>query len=247
MKRLQLMLMLLALSFIPKAFAFQTNAERIESYLHILESSDNDEQEQMLSRLQWSGLSDPALYDVIEQRLLQQYQVMGGATSGLMAYHARALGYSGNEKYRQTLQLVSEQAANAKLRSHAARALTDLDKFSGWWSLLPAQPAQAAGQSIEAATYLQMLNTDNVFVQRLAARAIFHEGTDDEELLERAAELIRAGYLESGLDEEAEDTIAWLCKAIGQNAAASYRSLLADVADRSPSGKIAKYAGKYAK
>ncbi|GGB80917.1 hypothetical protein GCM10011352_03280 [Marinobacterium zhoushanense] len=245
MTRIKLILTLVAVCLAQSAAAFQTNEERIANYVSLLGSNNYDQQQKMLSRLQWSGLSDPALYDVIEQRLLAHQQTDDRALAGLMAHHARALGYSGNEKYRPTLALVSEQASDSKLRSHAKRALGDLSAFSGWWALLPGQPTPAPGQSIESATYMQMLNTDNVFVQRLAARAIFHERIADAGLLKRSAELIQEKYLDVGMDGETEDTIAWLCKAIGQNAAAQYRSFLADVAEKSPSRKVAKYARSY--
>ncbi|MBV1788278.1 hypothetical protein KQ940_09440 [Marinobacterium sp. D7] len=245
MKRIKLILALVAVCMAQQVAAFQTNEERIASYVSQLGGNNHEQQQQMLSRLQWSGLSDPALFDVIEQGLLEQYQADDRTLTGLMSHYARALGYSGNDKYRQTLALVSEQASDSKLRSHAKRALSDLTRFSEWWSLLPGQPTPEPGQSIEVATYMQMLNTNNVFVQRLAARAIFHEHIADAGLLKRSAELIEEKYLDGGMDGETEDTIAWLCKAIGQNAATRYRDFLAQVAEKTPSRKIAKYAGSY--
>jgi len=247
MKKFGIALLVWAATFSLPGQAFENNAERIDYYLQILNGRDTAQQQQMLSRLQWSGLSDPALYDVIEQRLLAHYGDMNRKVSGLMAHHARALGYSGNEKYRKTLELVSQDAENSKLRSHAAKALMDLNRFSGWWELLAEPPVQAEGQSIEAATYLQMLNTDNVFVQRLAARAVFHERIQDPLLLERMAALVEAQYLSPAMEGEAEDTLAWFCKALGENAQARYQPLLQKVAAQGASAKVAKYARKYSR
>jgi len=86
-----------------------------------------------------------------------------------------------------------------------------------------------------------------VFVQRLAARAIFHERIQDTLLLERMAALVEAQYLNPAMEGEAEDTLAWFCKALGENAQVRYQTLLQKVAAQSPSAKVAKYARKYSK
>lgn len=246
MKSVRILAFVAASMFSVSAFAYQSNAERISSYVKTLETGNVESQELMLNRLQWSGLSDPALFDVVEQRLLKHYQQdLNGKNINLMSYHVRALGYSGNEKYRSTLAEVSQNADDSKVRRHAKKALTDLSRWSQWLSKLPESVEEKPGQSIETATYLQMLNVDDAYVQRLAARAIFHEKNRDRALLQKAVELVKSSYMNSGLDGETEDTIAWLCKAIGVAGDEQQRAFLRQVADESPSRKIAKYAGKY--
>lgn len=249
MKKIYVLAMILVSFFSVSVFAFQSNEERINNYVSVLESGDQGVQEQMLNRLQWSGLSDPALFDVVEKRLLEHYNQdnPNGHLISLMSFHARALGYSGNEKYRSTLAEVAQNATDNKVRKHAKKALSDLTRWAQWLATLPQNVSVEAGQSIEVATYLHMLNVDNAFVQRLAARAIFHEKQRDKALIAKAVELIRARYLETGLDGETEDTIAWLCKAIGVAGSSDEQAFLAQVAENSPSPKIAKYAGKYSR
>jgi hypothetical protein len=229
------------------ALAYPTNAERIEGYVQILESGGDRSQQEMLNRLQWSGLSDPALFDVIEKRLLQRYQecCLSGDAIDLIAYHVRALGYSGNEKYRATLDEVKQNAEHGALKRHAGKALVDLPRWDKWLALLPAPVMAASGQSIETATYQQMLDVDNIFVQRLAARAIFHEQNRDAVLLEKAVALVEASYMNANLEEEAEDTVAWLCKAIAVAGTSEQHAFLLRVAEQTPSRKIAKYAKKH--
>lgn len=227
--------------------ALESRQERIESYLSVLSSSDSVAKEQMLNRLQWSGLSDSQLFDVVEQRVLDTYLQAGldGKTINLIAYHVRALGYSGNEKYSETLSLVKSNTAAGKLQRHAKKALLDLSRFSDWNQLLSEETQVFEDKSDEIATYMKMLNVNNVFVQRLAARAIYHEQQRDQALLERAAERLSTVYLQENPGSEAEDTAAWLCKAIGQSQRPEFIALLTKVASDTPSRKIAKYAKKY--
>lgn len=247
MKNLRLIMLLLSVLFSQAAMAYGSNEERIDRFIELLNSGDYAAQEEMLNRLQWSGLSDPALFDVVQGHLLTHYQDDSAAPdlTSLLSYQVRALGFSGNERYRQTITEVSQNAASSKLRKYARKALSDLSKFSQWLSLLPPAVTPVEGQSIESATYLAMLSVENTFVQRLAARAIFHERIGDPVLLERAEAIIRSHYMNPDLDAETQDTIAWLCKDLGQNGKTQYSIFLAEVADKTPSRKIAKYAGKY--
>ncbi|MBY4676124.1 hypothetical protein [Marinobacterium arenosum] len=227
------------------AMAFSTDDERVDSYLSVLATATDETKEVMLNRLQWSGLSDPRFYDEVENRLLTSYLSQDGREFNLLAYHARALGYSGNPKYRDTLVKVHKEAVNGKLRRHAEKALRDLDKFAVWNEKIRKSGLVVEGKSVEVATYLRMLSVDDVFVQRLAARAIFHEKRRDDDLLASVAKSLKALYLKPGLDAAAQDTAAWFCKALGQSRSPDYLTLLGKVADETPYKKIKKYAQKY--
>jgi len=164
-----------------------------------------------------------------------------------MAHQIRALGYSGNEKYRNTLMQIEKEAANRKLRNHAKKALIWLDRYKNWNKLIADADFTVEGKSIEVTNYMKMLSVDDVFVQRIAARATFHEKQRDPDLLALTAEKLKMVYMQSGLDGEAQDTAAWFCKVLGQNGYWEYGDLLSKVAADSPYKKIRKYALKYTK
>jgi hypothetical protein len=58
---------------------------------------------------------------------------------------------------------------------------------------------------------------------------------------------LSASYRLDGLDGETQDTMAWYCKALGQNAIDQYNDLLTQVKDNTPYKKIKKWASKYAR
>ena len=90
-----------------------------------------------------------------------------------------------------------------------------------------------------------MLSVDDPLVQRLAARAIFHEKQQDPDLLALTAEKLKALYNKDGLGGEAQDTAAWFCKAIGQSGKPEYQNLLSEVVKTTPYKKIRKHALKF--
>jgi len=247
MNKLKLMTMLVAFTVNTSAMAFATNDDRIDDYLNTLTTASIDDKEEMLNRLQWSGLTDARLYDDIELRIKSQYldRNLNKKQLNLVSYQVRALGYSGNEKYRATITLVSNSAGSPKLKRHALKAKADLNDFIAWNKLVADSNLVVEGKSAEVTTYMKMLNVNDFFVQRLAARAIYHEKQTDTELLDLAEEKLKMLYLKAGLDGEWQDTAAWLCKAIGQSGEQKYIKFLAEVNDKTPYNKIRKYAKKY--
>lgn len=229
-------------------FAFTSVDEQIDHYLEILATGNFESRKQMLERLQWSGLSDPRLYDEIEKQLLAQYQNedLDKYENSLLSHRARALGYSGNEKYRSSLEEVKKAAYQNRVRKHAGKALSELGKYEIWNRKVAQSDTSVEGKSVEVTTYMRMLNVDDSFVQRQAARAIYHENRQDSDLLALVAERLEGLYLQEYLDKQVQDTAAWFCKALGRNGGSKYTALLSKVAENSPHKKIRKYASKYA-
>lgn len=230
------------------AHAFSTVDEQINHYLNVLERGNYTIKLQMLERLQWSGLSDPRLFDVIEKNLLDHYRESqyNEVPLTMLVRQARALGYSGNEKYRTTLAEVRENAGHLKLRDHAHTALHQLPRFRDWHALIQTSDFPVQNKAAEIAAYMKMLSVDNPYVQRLAARAIFHEQRRDADLLALAASRLEARYLDTELSDAGQDTLAWLCKALGQSDSLLYQDLLTLVASDSPHENVRKHASRYA-
>jgi len=236
--------LLLAVASLPTA-AFDTVDGQIDHYLVILEGTDQRAKIAMLKRLQWSGLSDPRLFDVIEAAPLAVIDIkkLDKPTLQEATHKIRTLGYSGNEKYRASLSNLKQNAANRKMRGHAAKALLDLDRFGRWNRQIAASNVKVEGKSAEVTNYMKMLGVDDVLVQRLAARAIFHEKRKDPDLLGMVAEKLKAMHAREGLNGAAQDTGAWYAKALGQSG--NYRDLLVRVNQDSPYKKIKKHSLKF--
>ncbi|OMH31676.1 hypothetical protein [Motiliproteus sp. MSK22-1] len=237
----------LSLLWVGTVSAMSTEAEYVDYLLNKVSSQNEKTKLVALKRLQWSGISSPALYDVIEQRLvelLSPEEELSPRQKKLATYYVRALGYSGNEKYRDYITQLTHISEPWEVKKHARKALTDLPNYGIWHNAIEQSQTSTEGLRIDEAIYLKMLNNRDHFVQRMAARALFHERRSTSQLLEKSAELIHESY-KKPLDAQEQDTVAWLCKVIGQNGNGSYQTLLTEVAAETPHSKIAKYARKY--
>ena len=227
------------------AYAFDSVDEQIDHYLEVLASDNYKARIEMLKRLKWTAITDPRLYDEIEKAPFNQYlnKKLDKITMGDVAHKIRALGFSGNPKYHDTLATIMNYAANKKLRNHAKKALVDLDRFERWNKQINAAEAQVHGKSVEITTYSRMLNVEDTLVQRFAAKAIVDASLQDSDLLDAVAAKLKPMYAKPGLDKREQDTAAWFIRALGQSN--SYRDFLTEVNQNTPHKKLKKYSIKY--
>ncbi len=240
LKQLLTGISLLAMSSM--ANAYSSDDEQIDEVLAIVSSGSQQRKEQVMERLQWSTLSDARLYDVFEQDLLASYEELSFEKDKIrtLAYKLRALGYSGNEKYISTLDLIIKQSKNNKLKRYARKAKADFPNFLAVQNSLMNVSYTNAELPSEVVNYIRLLKTNNSFAQRQAAKAAFHEYQKHPELLEEMAKLLRNTFLKEDLDKQSQDMAAWLCKALIR--AGGYDDLMKQVSEKTPYNKIKKYA-----
>ncbi|MDK9709428.1 MAG: FlgO family outer membrane protein [Desulforhopalus sp.] len=97
-------------------------------YLRMLESNNTREQKNAAQLMVRSNLRDPVVLDVVEKILLNGYKTSGtdhdrNDTVDTLSWLCKALGASGNSKYRATLSKVASEAPNRKLKGYAEKSL----------------------------------------------------------------------------------------------------------------------------
>jgi len=224
------------------SFAYTSNDEQIAHILNVVETGKQQQKEQILERLQWSTLSDPKLFDTFEKDLLKHYQekYLAGDLADLLAYEVRAIGYSGNAKYKPTLALLAKESENSSLKRYAKKAQNDLPTFIAVQNALEKVSVDKPNMASELVNYMKLLETDDSYSQRLAARAIYHEQQNNPELIKLVATKLKNVYMKSALDGLGQDSAAWLCKVLKQQG--GYDTLLNEVAENTPHRKIKRYA-----
>lgn len=107
--------------------------------------------------------------------------------------------------------------------------------------LLVAGGASAMDESMQR--YAQMLASGGVSSVQRGAEEIVNQSINDEELLDVAAEVLAQNYNKNP-GESYVDSMAWVCRALGNSGDGRYKALLEDVADKASARKVGKYCKK---
>ncbi|TNF34758.1 MAG: HEAT repeat domain-containing protein [Gammaproteobacteria bacterium] len=75
-----------------------------------------------------NGSREQEVLDVLAEVMLRDYRREDRTAADAVAWGAKALGASGNARYRPVLEEIINEAPNRKLRGHAEKALKDLPK-----------------------------------------------------------------------------------------------------------------------
>lgn len=81
---------------------------------------------------------------------------------------------------------------------------------------------------------------------RSAAESIYQTGNSDQDVLDAAAETLLTNYRKNPTSETYADSMAWLCRALGNTGNARYKAVVEDVAKNAESRKLKKHCDKAA-
>jgi hypothetical protein len=99
----------------------------------------------------------------------------------------------------------------------------------------------------EAGTrYVKMFANGGPSSMRSAAESIYNTGNTDQEVLDAAAEALLANYRKNPSSETYADSMAWLCRALGNSSNARYQPVVAEVAKNAESRKLKKHCDRAA-
>ncbi len=201
------------------AYGYDSSEHQISDYRRILLADDFEAKCDVLKHLQWAGLSDPRIFDWVEEYVLEFYQssFLSRERFALKRLAIRALAYSGNEKYRYSLFLVEVEAAGEDIRDDGKLALAQLDKHIEWQKIIRKSDHKFAHKNTIISSYMKMLSIQDPEIQQLAATGIVHEKIKDPELLALAFQQWQTLQSQRNLTDQQQSTKRWLLKAIDRN------------------------------
>jgi hypothetical protein len=213
--------------------------EDVQRFIAIFQQSDATAQNRAVEDLAWMGLSDLRLFDPIEQRILAEERAAreSRAEKDRIARYMRALGFSGRPKYRSTLNRFTLDQVYMR---YADQAIKDLPYYQRWNPIISARADWDPNLSDEANRVMNMLRSDDLLLQRIAAKRVWF-GIQDEPALDLLAARLRDAYPKEWQGEEA-DSVAWMAKALGRADKGKYRSLLDEVVAGSPTRGVRNQA-----
>lgn len=236
-----------ALLIATPSFAQADREEEIQRYITLFSSTDNEsEVVAACQQLEWLGLNDPRMFDVAEQRLLALYKTADHDDFvAMLAWQAKALAFSGQEKYRATLSEVAMHGKDKRLRRHASASLSILDSYIEWQPLITDTTGYRGDQPEPVNRYATMLKTRKKKLQAIAAKRIIAEQIDNQYLLDLLRDLIEPELLHHWQDRNDASAVAHMLKALAQSGKAEYRPTLEKAAEHAGTDRIRKYAKSY--
>lgn len=236
---------LLFVAALSNALFAQAAPETPDDYVKVFQSGSPFEKQKAAETLAWAGISSPKLFDLIEQDLEKSLAM--ATTKPAIDYSAwltKALAFSGNSKYRATIQKVIAEAPHKKLKKHAMNALKELDQYAKLNPMIaPKGWPEFAHPSLQQ-RYLNMLDSNDTELMRLAAKRIHYTQNYQADLLSALSRKIESNY-KLPMDNDRMDSIAWMCRALAGSRNMELRSTLEKVAAEASNKKLRSYAAKY--
>lgn len=200
-----------------------------------------------INLLEWTGISDPAIFDPMMERLKTNQTDSSKVGIETNAWLAKGIALSGNAQYKPQLDAIFQSEAHKKLRKHVKTAIVRLDQFAVWNPIISANNASAKNQAeLDHVRLMNMFNSKRGDLMGTATRKIYFNYVSNTEYTDLIAEKLKSNYLSASTADEI-DAYSWMCRTLAETGNKSYKPVLDDVANNPKTNKkLAKYATKYA-
>ena len=195
--------------------------------------------DKLVDELAWKGISDTRVYDVIEERLLDEVQDArrrNRRDRSKIGHYIRGLGYSGQDKYVPTLTKFQEDRAYAR---YAKQALVDMKDYARWNPVISSRATFDPLYSDDVNRVRNMLRSDDRMLQRLGAKCVYFRNGKDAVLLDLVAQQLLATYKDIPTREHA-DAASWMVKALGKSGDKKYVPVLKEVSQGVRDGQVSR-------
>ncbi len=232
------------LSGLPAAWASDRTAE-VNTFITMLESDSLKTRIDAAKQITRSGLTDPGLFNMIQEKLLTESTQNLGNSKHVdeMSWMCKALASSGNMEYLETLTNIGTTSPSKKLKRYAKQSAEQLSVHAERNRLLADETNMDPSLSPEVNRYIIMLKSNDPVLKRDASKSIYRSHFTEEKLYDVVSDELLKGYpLTSSRDRNYSDSMAWMCKALGASGMTKYKSTLTEVLEKCTSEKLKKYA-----
>lgn len=214
---------------------------KIQSYIDAFENGNISEIKSACSNLEWEGISDKKLYDLIEMKIINRYRSDFNAT---LPFMIRALGYSGQHEYRTTLDKIVTEGRE-EYRPHAKNAIRNIFKYEKWNKLISDNTLNISNLSPNENRIVNMINSDIYILMRMGAKRVHYKKIYSEKMLNTLQQSITKHINSYSSDKYYEDTMAWMLKALGGSKNEKYVQTFINVVDNSQNHSVSSSANRF--
>jgi len=222
-------------------------AEEIKLYANELSVGGPSSLRAAESKLKYSGISAPEIFDPGMERLKATYTQDSGADTEINSWLAKTIALSGNRKYAQDFQRIMEaDDTPRKLKKFVKVALDRLEYFA---TLNPQISAGVGGLSTKDAEKQRIKNalqTENGALVKIAAKRLNKNFSSDDVLLKALENKLLGSYAQSFDDKAYVDALAWCARVLADSGRVEFKATLETIGEKAEEKKLRRYAKKYA-
>jgi hypothetical protein len=232
---MSVLLLFLAMPTLASTPAIDADVDRL---IAVFDGADEDPMEEAVVQLSWAGIPEPRLYDHLLARIRS-----GQMERWRRDVYIEALGWSGNpDVYEQMRAMIRDSGTSRPVRKALEDALKEESSALRVVSEINVDTANARSvEDLWAIRHRNGLRVSDSARMHLAARDMY-TFSYEKPSLDIAAEVLATGALVTTGDDDAEDALAWLCRALGAAGRIEYKAVLIDVANHAVSEKVSEYA-----
>ena len=224
-----------------------THTASVDEYINVFQTGADATKIQASKELGWEGVTDTRLYDLIENQLNELVMVADANSANrnmieLIAHLIHALAYSGNTKYRPTLEGILDKVLNTKVRRHANEALDEIDKYAVWNPIIQATGSSNPEKSVRVNRVVNMLRSDDFELKRLGAKRVYFVRKYDQYELDTLAEELLSNMSSDRRDRIYVDSMKWMIKALASSGNNAYADTLNRVEEEAVNSGIGRYS-----
>jgi hypothetical protein len=110
----------------------------------------------------YSGITDKRIFDLLESKLLTLagQDKFSREEAEAASWYAKTLASSGDTRYKQSLETVSETVKNRKIRKTALKSIAEINKFKRWNAVINQNEFEMDGRSSTLALWMRMIASD---------------------------------------------------------------------------------------
>ena len=239
-------LMIILSNSFPTLASSDRTAE-IDNYIEMLGSASLKTRINAAKLITKSGITDPGLYDIINEKLLAGYNTNTLNLDHIdeMSWLCKALAASGSQYYAPTLEKIIQTATSTKLKKYARQSLSLISEYAEKNRLLNDTTNNDPGLSPEVNKYINMLRSDNFALKRDAAKSIYRGHLSEKALFNVLSDELLKGYETASQNNRNHiDALAWMCKALASSGMVEYRQTLTQIIENTSNLKLQNYAKK---
>ncbi len=224
-----------------------SNVNSMEGFMSVLQSGSPMAITEAFKNLQFSGITDTKLFDLLEDRLKKTVPTDGSKLALNDAYELIiALASSGNKKYIPALQkIVDDSSSYRKVEYKAKQAINLIPKYNEINKKLSNRSLYSKALSDEENRLVIMLKSDEYGLMGIAAQLINDKRLFYYRLMDELAVALEKHYKKDIDNATYAEAMGHMVKTLATSTDKKYAQLVTDVAYGAANDKVKGY-GKHA-